>query len=403
MFRNIGIGVGIAVVLAIVFCIGSLVEPLSASDVMVIQYPGGKLQAFTQPGWYAQWFGDVTKYPKRESFEIEKQKIWFNDGGTATITGNVQFDVPLDPEGLIKMHTKFRGPEAVMSKLVAPSLIKAINASGSLMSSREAYAERRSELQHDIDDQLALGTWQIRINAVTETDPLTKEVKTLNKGAVILDAQGKPVRYEESPLKEFDIKTFGLTIADISYDEAVAKQIKQQQDITMAVQTAIANARKAEQDAITTAKQGEAKAATAKWEKEAERAAATTVAQQKFDVATIEANQRLGVATLDAKSAEQEKAAKILRGEGDAAARKLVLAADNALTQRLDAWKYGQQVWAEAFAKYNGPALVPSVVAGGGNGAGNAGLTPQDIVTAFGINQYKALALDPTMAAPTSK
>lgn len=41
--------------------------------------------------------------------------------------------------------------------------------------------------------------------------------------------------------------------------------ISQQQAATMQIQTALANAKKAEQDAITAQKQGEADAAKAKW------------------------------------------------------------------------------------------------------------------------------------------
>jgi hypothetical protein len=124
----------IAVISLIVLTtLGKLVEILPASEEMVIQYPSGKLAAFTEPGFYAQWLGTATHYPKRESYEVENQKIRFNDGGTAMITGNVQFDVPVDPVQLIAMHSKFYNPQTLKAKLVAPAFIKAVNASGPML------------------------------------------------------------------------------------------------------------------------------------------------------------------------------------------------------------------------------------------------------------------------------
>lgn len=377
------IGIIVVVILSVA---GKLIETLPASDVMVIQYPSGKLEAFTQPGIYPQYMGTVTHYPKRESFEVEDQKITFNDGGTATITGSVQFDVPTDPETLIAMHSKFYSPDTVKAKLIQPAFIKAVYSSGPMVSSRESYAERRTELQNAIDDQMANGLYKIRPVTTSIIDPISKETKTIIKNEIVRDDKGQPIYAAQSTLAQFGVKTFGLTISDIKYDPLVQKQIQQQQDIIMAVQTAQANSRKADQDALTAEAQGRAKAATATWDQKAKAATATTAAQQALDVAT-----------LDAKSAEQEKAAAISRGQGASEARKLLLAADNALTQRLDAWKYGQQVWADAFSKYKGPALVPSVVTGGAGNA-NAGLTPQDIMNGIGVRQYQQLALDANMA-----
>jgi hypothetical protein len=280
--------------------------------------------------------------------------------------------------------------------LIARAFVRAINASGPLVSSRESYAERRTELQSAIDDQMANGLYQMTVVTTTETDPITKEVKTINKSQIARDAKNLPIRAEVSPLSQFGVKTFGLTIGKMIYDERVTKQIQQQQDIIMQVQTAIANARKAEQDALTAAKQGEAAAATATWKQKTIAAQATTEAQQQYDVAAITAKQKLDVAALDAKAAEQEKNAKILRGQGDAEARKLILAADNALGQRLDAYVKVQSAWANAAANSK-TALVPSVVMGGGQGSAIGGT--QDLLQLLGVKAARDLALDTNMAA----
>ena len=147
----------------------------------------------------------------------------------------------------------------------------------------------------------------------------------------------------------------------------------------MAVQTAMAQARKAEQDALTVEQQGRANAATQRWEQEAVKAKAVTEAQQ-----------RLEVAQLDAEAAAQERLANIRRGEGEARRRELVMGADGALTQKLDAWLEAQKVWANAVSAYKG-SWVPSVVMGGNGQQGNGANDLIDLLTAQTARQ---LSLD---------
>ncbi len=88
-------------------------------------------------------------------------------------------------------------------------------------------------------------------------------------------------------------------------------------------------AKQAEQRAITIGKQGEANAAEAKWKQEVVRSTEVTMAQKDLDVAD-----------LAVKTAEKVKQAKILQGQGEAAARQLIMAADGGLDKKLEAYKY---------------------------------------------------------------
>jgi hypothetical protein len=182
-------------------------------------------------------------------------------------------------------------------------------------------------------------------------------------------------------LSEFGIRTFNLSLNSVTYDDVVERQIQQQQAAKMQVQTAIANAKKAEQDAITAQKNGEAEAAKAKWEQEVFKAKAVTEAQQKLEVAK-----------LDADSAEQFKRAETLRGEGEANRRRLVMQADGALDKKLSAMVDINKAYAEALGKGN-IALVPQIVSGGGAGSSN-GLNLVDLLT---FKTAKELGLDMQM------
>jgi hypothetical protein len=137
----------------------------------------------------------------------------------------------------------------------------------------------------------------------------------------------------------------------------------------------IADAKKAEQQAITAAKQGEAEAAKAKWEQEVIKARLVTEAEQK-----------LAVAQLEAQAAEETKRKEILLGQGEAERKRLVMAADGALDKRLEAQIRINEVWATAFANYEGN-YVPLYQSGVGAGGGSNALDFMDIMKANAAQQ----------------
>ena len=332
----------------------NLVENVASDEIVAIQSLGGGLKFVTTPGPAGQWLGRVTSYPKRSQYEFEHQ-VRFNDGGHGTMKGSVQWEMPTDRNSLYNLHTKFGSAEAIASQLIEKSVNKAIYMTGPLMSSKESYAEKRNYLINYVQDQIDNGVFRTAQREVEQTDQLTQQKKTTVVVEVLNGPNGQPLRQEAPPLAEFSIRTFNFAIAELKYDERVEKQIEQQQQITMDVQTAIANARKAEQDRITTEQRGQANAAEAKWQQEVVKAKEVTAAQQ-----------RLEVASLATKEAEQYKQAALLKAEGDAGYRKKMMEADNALQQRLDAAIKINGAYAEAIKGYGGN-IVPGVVMGGGD------------------------------------
>lgn len=150
------------------------------------------------------------------------------------------------------------------------------------MSSRESYAEKRSDLINYITDQIIGGVYRTQRKQIETTDPLTNQKKTIEYVEPKLGSGPNGIeREEESPIQRFGLTAYNITINGIEYDATVEEQIKQQQSAIMAVQQAIVNSKKAEQDAITVAKQGEAEAAKAKWVQEVIKATEITKAQQE--------------------------------------------------------------------------------------------------------------------------
>jgi hypothetical protein len=163
-------------------------------------------------------------------------------------------------------------------------------------------------------------------------------------------------------------------------DQTVEAQIQEQQKITMAVQTAIADAKKAEQAAITAEANGKAAAMTAKWDQEKLKAAAVTIAEKVRDSTK-----------LMAEAAEFTKKEQTLLGEGEGARKRAVMQANGALEQKLETWLEAQKVWAEAFSKFQG-SVVPQIM------SGNSGMNGENGATQFmqimGMKAAKDLGLE---------
>jgi len=388
-----------AIIIGIMFAvmIPKLVENLDASEIMVIQYPMGELKVFTEPGPQAQWFGTVTKYPRRDqySFSAAKDqgatgdqsiKTGFNDGGTGHISGVVSWEMPLKPDAVIRLHKEYGSFKAIDQQLIRPMLEKVIFSAGATMSSIESSSERKPEIPQSIDDQLQNGPYLTKVAVANIKDPMTGQMKTVKTVQIATDDHDKPIRASASTIKEYGITLSPVTVNDIVYEESVRNQIAERQKSTQAVQLSQAAAIKATQDTITTEQQGRASAAKAKWTQETENAK---------DIALAEKNKQ--VALLNAQAAEQYKKRMILEGEGDGAKARLIMQANGALEQKLATYKEVNALYADALAKHEGP-LVPSTIIGGSNGGGSG--SPNSvtgIMDMFMVKTAKELGLDMSM------
>ena len=256
--------VGIVLLLALSL-FGQIFENVDADEFTVIQSPAGTLRWYMTPGWKWQGFGKVTTYRIRSIYEIDS-KMRFNDGAHGTLTGSIQYELPRDEGQLTQLHTKFGSQEAIQNQLVKTIVDKAVYMTGPLMSSKESYAEKRNALISYVEDQVENGVYRTRQREERQKDTITGTEKTVTIVEIVLD-NGVPKRQEQAVLTPFGIKPFNFSISELKYEDAVEKQIQAQQQATMDVQTAMAQARKAEQDSLTVEKQGQATAARSKWER----------------------------------------------------------------------------------------------------------------------------------------
>ena len=397
--RIVLIAVAVVALLFSPYFITNMWENLAASDIMVIQSPvSGELTCYTDPGVKLQSFGTVTKYPRRATYAFTtdgkidtSKKLRFNDGGHANLYGSVSWEMPLDCPSVIAVHKTFGSADGVETAAVSKMIDSAVYLAGPLMSSTESSGERRADLVQYINDQAERGVYVTQVVDKEITDPLSGQKREVQVTVIQRDKDGNPKRQQGSILQDFKIRLLPMSITELKYDKIVEDQIAQRQVATTQVQIAQAKAKTAEQDKLTTEAQGAANAAKAKWEQETIKAKEVTAAQQ-----------RLAVAELDAKAAQQYKAEQILRGEGDAQRKQLVMAADGALDQKLETYKEVNAHYADAIKSAQPGAWTPTVSMGQSSGQGTSAAALVDLFTA---RAARDLGLDLSVAgkAATAK
>jgi len=218
--------IGVFIVLGLIF-VPLIWEDVDAGEVVVIQDPfDGNLHTYTEPGWVWQLFGRATHYRKSNQFWFSSPKeegetdksiaVKWNDGGHATISGSVRYDLPLSSEQIIKLHSTFGSQEALENQLIKTNIEKSVYMTGPLMTSKESYAEKRNDLIFYIEDQASRGVYKTKQVEVKEADPLTGEEKLVTKVEIVEKTPGQPIRQEESPIAGYGIRLYNISINGIT-------------------------------------------------------------------------------------------------------------------------------------------------------------------------------------------
>lgn len=380
------------VVVFAVFCVislGKIGEDVKNETIVVNQYPfTGNMEYWTSPGFHWQWWGKTTTYYKTQQLwfgsdsEAGDQQgkpipVIFNDASDGMIYGSLRVKLPTDPKYLARIQTDYNGMDRLMNDLVRPTVTKVIYASGPLMSAFESYAEKKNDLIEYITDQLNNGVYKTAIKRSEVLDAITGEKKVINVATLIPDslAAGAYKRSESSPFAYYGLEIGQVAVSKIAYSDKVNRQIAQQQEANMLIQTSRAKSAAAAQEAIRAEEEGKALAMKAKWEQEKIKAVEVTKAEQEYEVARLSALK----AKEDAKRIEAQGMAEA------AAARAKVLAGLDPL-QRATIDKETTIGVAQALANSN-VRWVPEVMIIGGKEGASA--NPMDAV---GLNMLLDIA-----------
>jgi len=378
----------------------------------------GQVTAKLTPGWWVK-LGEITEWPKAETFYFTKGAdskfdsredhsivVQFNEGSECNISGTCRITLPKTDAGAVALTIEYgyRTWDELLYKLIQPQVRKALVLAANQMSARESYSERRSDFIFLTADQLANGMFAYDELEKEVEDPVTgKNVRRIVK-VVKRDKDGNPVR-REHPFKNLGIVVDNFEIRQFHYSDKVREQIGKQQQAYMDIQTAIANAQRAEQEKLTAEAEGKAKVAKARYEQEMIKAQEVVKAQKDKEVAELGGQRELQVAKLMAQAAEQKKQGAILEAQGEAEAKRLKRDADNYEALKIQASVDIHRAWADAYSKRRVPLVSGGVEEaknpdGQVSGiSGQKGIVDLLILKSLGVN----LNLDPrTEHSPTS-
>jgi regulator of protease activity HflC (stomatin/prohibitin superfamily) len=408
--------IGILIIVGLI-CAGSIFETVEKGTYQIKQAAiTGEMTAKMTPGLWMQNFGDIDVWPKAETYffthdndtkgdvdEDTSIEVRFNDGSMCKISGTLRIILPTTEDQAISLVVN-RGHKTyqdLQEKLIKPTVRNVLRSTANLMSARESYSEKRLDFITWAREQIEKGVYKTKAETKQVEDLVTgektwKEVKTIR-----LDDSGQPL-HESNPMEDTGIVLANFEIKSFVYEKKVQVQISAQQEARMAVETAKAEAEKAKQGELKAIAEGKMKVATAKYEKEQDKIKAVVTAQQEKEVqelnaardknvAVIAGEQRKEVATLDRDAAKLKKEELILLGQGESEKKRLILAADGALEQKLSAYKEVSKMYADAIKSYQGN-WVPATVMGSNEAAkGNGATALIDLLTA---KTAKDLSLD---------
>ncbi len=407
---KIGLIVAVGAVLIFVLLLGSqLVSNVEKGTYEVKQsWITGQVTAKMTPGWWIK-LGSIQPWPKAETFYFTRGQdsrfdtredhsiiVQFNEGSECNISGTCRVTLPKTEKEAVALTVEhgYRSWEELMYKLIQPQLRKALILTANQMSARESYSDKRTDFIFYTADQLSNGLFAYDEVERDVEDPVTGKKITRLVKVIKRAPDGKPLR-DSNPFKPLGIVVDNLEIRAWHYSDKVRAQIEKQQQAYMDIQTAIANAQKAEQDKITAEAEGKAKVAKAKYEQETVKAQEVVKAQKDKEVAELRGQQELAVAKLQAQAADQKKAAAILEAEGEAQAKRLKREADNYEALKIQAAVDIHKFWADVYAKKRVPLISGVEEAKGGSEsagglAAQKGLVDLLILKSLGVN----LALD---------
>jgi regulator of protease activity HflC (stomatin/prohibitin superfamily) len=380
----------------------------------------GQVSAKMTPGWWVK-LGTITPWPKAETFYFTRGQdskfdwkedhsviVQFNEGSECNVSGTCRVTLPRTEQEAVALTVDYgyRTWEDLMYKLVQPQVRKALILTANQMTARESYSDRRADFIFLTADQLLNGLYAYDEVEKDVEDPVTgKKVRRLVK-VIKKGPDGKALR-DSHPFHPLGVVVDNLEIRGWHYSDKVRAQIEKQQQAYMDIQTAIANAQKAEQDKLTAEAEGKAKVAKARYEQEMVKVQEIVKGQKDKEVAELRAQQELEVAKLMALAADQKRLALIRESQGEAEGKRLKREADNYEALKIQAAVDIHKAWAGAYSNRRVPLVMGAEDAR--SGEGGSGIPAQKgvidllILKALGLNiNLDQRSVDRPAAAPST-
>ncbi|MGH1431363.1 MAG: SPFH domain-containing protein [Neptuniibacter sp.] len=322
----------------------------------------------------------------KASASLPPLSIMFLDQVDAHAEATVRFSIPSDEESFLKLAHEYRSPENLLRTALLPAFKETLQANASLMAAEEYYAGGRTEFNSEFENQMSNGIFLVKREEVsvkslkspigsanaslgTDQEEYGDDVKTIFLVKKVIDANGQPRRKSQRFI-DFGITVVSALVTDMKPNQKFIERMQLKQKAS--ADRAIAREQRVqeEEQRLLAIARGEREVAERQAQAKVEQIQKTTEAETEKQLTITGAEKLKAEAAIAKETAEinLEKAkieAETQRTLADAEAyqKRVILEADNALAQKLEAEVKIQELWAEAFAKRS----VPVNVFGGGS------------------------------------
>ncbi len=326
------------------------------------------------------------------SASLPPMSIMFLDQVDAHAEATVRFSIPSDNESFLNLAHEYRSPENLLRTSLMPAFKETLQANASLMAAEEYYAGGRTEFNSEFENQMSNGIYLVKREEVqvktarqakssanaslgTDQEQYGEDAKTIFVVKKVLDESGAPKRKSQRFL-EFGITVVSALVTDMRPNQKFIERMQLKQKAS--ADRAIAREQRVqeEEQRLLAIARGEREVAERQAKAKVEQIQKTTEAETDKQLAITgaeklkeEASIARETAQINYEKAKIEAETKRTLAEAQAYEKKVILQADNALAQKLDAEIEIQKLWADAFSKRK----VPTTVFGSGQSGAPVG------------------------------
>ncbi len=349
-------------------------------------YPFGRYNAWKRAMTVQAAVGQsnaVTAEKENElsSAALPPLNIMFLDQVDAHAEATARFSIPEDPESFLNLAHEYRSPENLLRTALIPAFKETLQATASLMSAEDYYSGGRTEFNSEFEIQMSNGIYVVRREE--KMIQINRQAKASANAALgeqqqdygdeaqltfvvtkVLDENGQPKRKLQK-FVNFGIAVVDARVTDMRPNKKFVERMQLKQKASADRAIAREQRIQEEEQRLLAIAKGEREVAERQAQAKVVQIQKTTEAETEKQLAITAATKLKEQARIEKETAEinYEKAkveAQTVKTLADAESykKKVILQADNALAQKLDAEVQIQRLWAEAYSKRKVPTNV---------------------------------------------
>jgi regulator of protease activity HflC (stomatin/prohibitin superfamily) len=323
------------------------------------------------------------------SASLPPLNIMFLDQVDADAEATARFLNPTEREAFLHMAHEYRSPENLLRTALIPAFKETLQATASRMSAEAYYSGDRTQFNSEFERQMSEGVYIVRREEVrvksarvgkgsansalgTAQADYGDDEKVTFVVRRLVDETGQPARKHQN-FKAYGIDVIEARVTDMRPNEKFVERMQLKQKAS--ADRAIAREQKIQEDEqrLLAIARGEREVAQRQASAKVNQIQKTTEADTEKQLAITgaeklreEAHISRETAAINLEKARIEAETRRTLADAQAHQKRVILRADNAPAQKLEAEIRIHSLWADAFAKRQ----VPANVFGAGGGAG---------------------------------